>query len=60
MVEFAEFGTPTEKEPSCVLRAMDSKPRAASEINQDIEDSRKPYVLRGLSWRAKLGLVDLS
>ena len=60
MVEFAEFVTPTEKELSCVLRAMDSKPRAASEIIQDIEDSRKPYVLRGLSWLAKLGLVDFS
>ncbi len=60
MVEFAEFVTPTEKELSCVLRAMDSKPRAASEIIQDIEDSRRPYVLRGLSWLAKLGLVNFS
>ena len=60
MVEFAEFIAPTDEELSFVLKAMDSKPKAASEVLQDIEDSRRPYVLRGLGWLAKLGLVDFS
>ena len=60
MVEFAEFIAPTEEELKLVFRAMDSKPMAASEILQDIEDSRRPYVLRSLGWLAKLGLVDFS
>ena len=44
MVEFAEFIAPTEEELNCVLSAMDSKPKSASEVLQDIEDTRRPYV----------------
>ena len=60
MVEFAEFIAPTEEELNCVLSAMDSKPKSASEVLQDIEDTRRPYVLRALGWLAKLGIVDFS
>jgi hypothetical protein len=60
MVEFAEFIAPTEEELSVVLKAMDSKSRVASEVLEDIEESRRPYVLRSLGWLAKLGLVDFS
>ena len=60
MVEFAEFIAPMEEELSVVLRAMDGKPKVASEVLEDIEDSRKPFVLRGLGWLAKLGLIDFS
>jgi hypothetical protein len=60
MVEFAEFITPAEEELSVVLKALDGKPRVASEVLEDIENSRRPHVLRGLGWLAKLGLVDFS
>ncbi len=60
MVSFAALVMPTDEELEHVLSAMSSKPQAASIILEGIEESRRPNVLRGLSWLAKLGIIDFS
>jgi starch synthase len=61
MVNYASFVFPTEEEIALVFeRAGASFPDSCSaeDLLRDIEPSRRPYVLRGLAWLCKLGLLE--
>jgi starch synthase len=59
MVNFAKMLLPSEEELQCVLQKATDKSQGskAVELISEITDSRKPYVLRSLTWLVKLGIL---
>jgi len=60
MLDFATLVIPTNGELDHVLNTLSDEPKKASEILMGIEKARQPYVLRGLGWLAKIGIIDFS
>jgi glycosyltransferase involved in cell wall biosynthesis len=60
MVEYAKLVLPTDDEIRAVLNAASLEPMQASELLIDIDQPRKPYVLRSLAWLTKLGIFSFS
>jgi glycosyltransferase involved in cell wall biosynthesis len=60
MLDFAAYVIPKDEELEHVLRALGDDGKKASEILVGIEEARRPYVLRGLGWLAKIGIIDFS
>ena len=63
MVNYAHFVFPTEAEIKSVFEAAEKAlPNSctAEALLADIETKRRPYVLRGLAWLCKLGLLQFS
>ena len=63
MVNYANFVFPTEAEIKSVFEAAEAalpNSSSADKLLVNIEAKRKPYVLRGLAWLCKLGLLQFS
>ncbi|MDA9185557.1 glycosyltransferase family 4 protein [Gammaproteobacteria bacterium] len=63
MVNYAHYVFPTDEEIKAVFEAAEtSLPNAstAEALLAGIEAKRRPYVLRGLAWLCKLGLLQFS
>jgi alpha-maltose-1-phosphate synthase len=57
MVDYAKLVHPSEAETDAVLQALAAGPRTAGECVAAIAAGRQPYVLRGLAWMAKMGVL---
>jgi hypothetical protein len=60
MVRFARYVLPTPAEIRQVLDIAASGPATASELVRSIDPQRRPFVMRGLAWLAKLGVLKTS
>ena len=63
MVNYAHYVFPTDEEIKSVFEAAEkSLPNSstAEALLAGIEAKRRPYVLRGLAWLCKLGLLQFS
>lgn len=57
MVNFARYVLPTENEVRIVLDAAANGPLKAADLVQSIARPRQVFVLRGLAWLVKLGVL---
>lgn len=57
MFNYAELIYPLEEEVRSVLARASQEPRSGNELLESITPQRKPYVLRGLSFLTKIGLL---
>ena len=63
MVNYASYIFPTDKEIQLVFEAAEASlpnSNTAEALMDGIEAKRRPYVLRGLAWLCKLGLLQFS
>lgn len=60
MVDYAKVVLPAEQEIEAVLNAATEEPQAALALIGSIESKRKAFVLRGLGWLVKLGVLKVS
>ena len=60
MFDFAAFVIPSDKELKQVLTACSNEPKRAEQILSEIDQERRPHVLRGIGWLAKIGIIDFS
>jgi glycosyltransferase involved in cell wall biosynthesis len=63
MVNYAHYVFPTDEEIKSVFEAAEKvlpNSCTAEALLADIEQKRRPYVLRGLAWLCKLGLLQFS
>jgi glycosyltransferase involved in cell wall biosynthesis len=63
MVNYAHYVFPTDEEIKSVFEAAEAclpNSRTAESLLVGIEAKRRPYVLRGLAWLCKLGLLQFS
>lgn len=60
MVNFAKYVIPTEGECNAVLVQLEGGPRRAIELVQAFPPERQAFMLRGLAWLAKLGIVKVA
>ena len=60
MFDFAAFVIPSDKELKQILTACSNEPKRAEQILSEIDQERRPHVLRGLGWLAKIGIIDFS
>lgn len=60
MISYANYIFPTENEIATVLTNASDEMQPVRQILQGIEPSRRPYVLRGLVWLAKIGVLRTS
>lgn len=60
MVDYAKVVLPTEAEIQAVLNTSGEEPLPAFVLIDSIEVNRKAFVLRGLGWLVKLGVLKVS
>jgi glycosyltransferase involved in cell wall biosynthesis len=59
MVSFAKWVLPTDVEIAAVLKQASEGPQSAFDLVKHIDDARKPFVFRTLTWFLKLGVLKL-
>jgi hypothetical protein len=57
MVDFARAVLPTADEVRLVIEAAAGGPKPAGALVEGIPAARRPFVLRGLAWLVKLGVL---
>lgn len=57
MVDFAQYVLPGEAECAAILAALAQGEQRAGELAKAVPSARQPYVLRGLAWLLKLGVI---
>ena len=60
MVNFAKAVTLSEEDVLAIFAALAGAPRTAGQLVATVQAERQGYVLRGLVWLAKLGLIRVS
>ncbi|MEY4592173.1 MAG: hypothetical protein RIR18_1068, partial [Pseudomonadota bacterium] len=60
MVDFAKVILPTEIEYMSVLTLLANGPQAAGAVVQGLPQARQAFVLRTLTWMAKMGVIALN
>ena len=60
MVNYAKVILPTESEIQTVLNAASETPKTTLQLIEKIEPNRQAFVLRGLVWLIKLGILRIS